>query len=164
MPTIQDILHQCGGMTYATALGMIMSYYAMNVKEDMCKYIVIIWPWGKYVYNKMPDEVNISADIFQRKLSMPFQNMPYVLVYIDDILVITKRSYKQHLQEVGKVLEKLQEAGMQLSIEKSHFATVAVDYLGYIISREGIKPQPSKVQLIVDIPQPKTSTQVKQFS
>ena len=43
MPTIQDMLHQCGGMTYATALDMIMSYYAMDVKKEMQKYLVIIY-------------------------------------------------------------------------------------------------------------------------
>ena len=155
MPTIQDMLHRCGEMTYATVLDMIMSYYAMNVREDMRKYLVIILPWDKYVYNKMPMGMKISADVFQRELSMLFQNMPYCLVYIDDILVITKGSFEQHLQAVEKVLEKLKEAGMQLNIDKSHFATVAMDYLGYAISREGIKPQPNKIQLIVDMSRPK---------
>ena len=50
MPTIQDMLHQCGGMTYATTLDLIMSYYSMNIRPDMEKYLVIILPWGKYVY------------------------------------------------------------------------------------------------------------------
>ena len=66
MPTIQDMLHQCGGMVYATTLDIIMSYYAMNVREDMQKYLVIIIPWGKYVYNKMPMGLKISAGVFQR--------------------------------------------------------------------------------------------------
>ena len=77
-------------MTYATTFDMIMSYYAMNVREDMRKYHVIILPWGKYVYNKMPMKLKISEDAFQRESSVLFQNIPYVLVYIDDILVITK--------------------------------------------------------------------------
>ena len=164
MPTIQDMLHQCGGMVYATTLDMIMSYYAMNIRKDMRKYLVIILPWGKYVYNKMPMGLKISADVFQRELSMLFQGMLYVLVYIDDILVITKGSYEQHLQAVEKVLRKLSEAGMQLNIDKSFFAKDQVDYLGYVISRSGITPQANKVQLIVDMPRPKTVTQVKRFS
>ena len=44
IPTIQDMLHQYGGMTYATALDMIQSYYAMNVKKNMQKNLVIIQP------------------------------------------------------------------------------------------------------------------------
>ena len=46
MLTIQDMLHQCGGVTYATALELIQSYYAMNIKKNMQKYLVIILPWG----------------------------------------------------------------------------------------------------------------------
>ena len=61
-------------------------------------------------------------------------------------------------------LPKLKEAGMQLNIDKSFFAKDQVDYLGYVISREGITPQASKVQLIVDMPRQKTVTQVKRFA
>ena len=52
--TIQDMLHQCGGIAFATALNMIMLYYAMRVRKDLRKYLVIILPWEKYVYKKMP--------------------------------------------------------------------------------------------------------------
>ena len=58
----------------------------------MRKYLVMILPWGEYVYNKMPIGLKILADVFQRELSMLFQTMPNVLVYIDNILVITKGS------------------------------------------------------------------------
>ena len=90
--------------------------------------------------------------------------MPYVLVYIDDILVITKGTFEQHLEAVKKVLEKLLKVGMQINVDKSHFATTEVDHLGYIINRTGIIPQPTKVQIIVDMPKPKTSTGVKRFA
>ena len=81
MPIIHDMLHQCGDMTYATALDIIMSYYGMNVREDIRKCLVIILPRGKYVYNKMPMWLKISADVFQRELSMLFQNMPYFSIH-----------------------------------------------------------------------------------
>ena len=79
-------------MTYATALGIIMLYYAMIVREYIRKYLVIILPWGKYVYNKMTMGLNISTDVFQRELSMIFQNISYILVYIDNILVTCRQS------------------------------------------------------------------------
>ena len=81
MPIIHDMLHQCGDMTYATALDIIMSYYGMNVREDIRKCLVIILPWDKYVYNKMPMWLKMSADVFQRELSMLLQNMPYFTIY-----------------------------------------------------------------------------------
>ena len=90
--------------------------------------------------------------------------MPYALVYNDDILVITKESYEQNLQAIHKVLIKLWEAGMQLNIDKSFFSRDRVNSLGYVISQSGITPQTSKVQLIMDMPRPKTVTQVKRFT
>ena len=44
MPTIMDMMHQCGGMTFATALDMIMSYYAMRIRQDLQKYLGIVLP------------------------------------------------------------------------------------------------------------------------
>ena len=66
---------------YATSPDMIMSYYLMNIREDMRKYFLIILPWVKYVHNKIPIGLKISADVFQRELSMLLQNMPYFSIY-----------------------------------------------------------------------------------
>ena len=130
MPTIQDMLHQYGGMTYATVLDIIQSYYDMNVKKNKQKYLVMILPWGKYVYLNMPMGLNISVDVFQRELSRLFQGIPFVLVYIDDILIITKGTFEQHIEAVKQVLVKLGKVGMQLNVDKSYFATIKFDYLG----------------------------------
>ena len=128
----------------------------------MQKYLVIILLWDKYVYLKMPMGLNILADVFQRELSRLFQSIPFVLVYINDILIITKGKFEQHIETVKEVLVKLLKVNMQLNVDKLHFATI-VDYLCCIINRKGITPQPSKIQIIVDIPRPKTSTGIKRF-
>ena len=163
MPTIQDMLHQCRGTTYATVLDLIQSYYAMNIKKSMQKYLVIILSWGKYVYLEMSMGIHISADVFQRELSRIFQGMIFVLVYIDVVLIITKGTFEQHMEAVKEVLIKILKLGMQLNVDKSHFATIEVDYLDYIVNRKGITPQPSKVQIIVNMPRPKPSTGIKRF-
>ena len=67
------------------------------------------------------------------------------------------------MEAIEGALVKLLKVGMQLNVDKSHFATTEVDYLGYIINRRGINPQPSKVKIIMDIPRPKTSTGIKIF-
>ena len=77
----------------------------------------------------LPMGLVIASDVFQAEMGTLFVDMENVLVYIDDILVITKGSYEQHLQAVKRVLIKLKEAGMQLTIDKSFFAKDKVDYL-----------------------------------
>ena len=161
MTTIMDMMHQCGGMTFATALDMIMSYYAMRIRQDLQKYLVIVLPWGKYIYKKMPMGLKISTDVFQRELGNIFQDYPFVLVYLDDLLIITKGTYDQHLQAIEIVLTILRDSGMQLNVEKSFFAKQEVDYLGYVINRQGISPQGSKVEVIAGMEKPKTVTQLR---
>ena len=111
----------------------------------------------------MPMGLKISTDVFQRKLGRLFQDFPFVLVYLDDLLIITKGTYEKHLQAVEIVLKKLRDSGMQLNIEKSFFATQEVDYLGYVINRQGIKPQGSKVEVIAGMTKPQPVTQMRRF-
>ena len=75
-------------------------------------------------------DLKVSADIFQRELSLLFQDMLFVLIYIAGFLVITKERYEQHLYAVKKLVEVLKEAGMQLNVKKSYFVRESVEYLG----------------------------------
>ena len=72
----------------------------MNIKKSMQKYLVIIIPWGKYVYLKMPMGLDIPADVYRWELSRLFQGITFVPVYINDILIITKETFEQHIEAV----------------------------------------------------------------
>ena len=74
--------------------------------------------------------LSISADIFQREMSKLFPDMEYVLVYINDILVVTKLDFADHMEKLRTVLTGLQSKGMQLNAGKTFFAATKVDYLG----------------------------------
>ena len=63
---------------------------------------------------------------------------------IDDLLVITRGTLEDHLDKLRKVLRRLREAGLKVNALKSHFCSHEIEYLGYILTREGIKPQPKK--------------------
>ena len=122
MRSTRTLLHQIGGMTYVTALDQIMSYYTMKMSKKVWEYLTIILPFGKYQYMKMP-RLKILADVFQREMSKLFEDLPYVLVYIDNLLVITKGSYNDHLRKLKETFKRLQKKGVQLNAKKSYFAT-----------------------------------------
>ena len=85
------------------------------------------------------------------------------IIYIDDLLIITKGTYEEHIKVVEQVLQRMKGKDLQINIDKSHFAVQEVEYLGYILSREGIRPQPKKVQAILDMVKPNTSKQLRGF-
>ena len=63
-----------------------------------------------------------------------------VLIYIDDLLLIMKGTYEEHFKAIEQVLERMQAKDLQVNIDKSHFAVAEVEYLGYVLNKDGIRP------------------------
>jgi hypothetical protein len=90
-----------------------------------------------------------SADIFQAEMGNIMATLEYVRAYIDDLLVITKGSLDDHLDKLKQVFIQLCNAGLKVNATKSIFCAQETEYLGYILTRGGIKPQPKQVQAIL---------------
>ena len=95
-----------------------------------------------------------SADIFQAEMMDLMEALEYVRAYIDDLLIITRGTLEDHLDKLREVLRRLRKAGLKVNAVKLHFCTHKIEYLGYILTREGIKPQPKKVQAILALNPP----------
>ncbi len=83
------------------------------------------------------------------------ESLEYVQAYIDDLLCISRNSFEDHLEKLEEVLKQLCDAGLKVNADKSTFYTLEIEYLGYVLSKDGIKPQSNKVQAILAIQLPK---------
>ena len=101
---------------------------------------------------RLPFGVASAPAIFQRTMKTLLKSLPMTCVYIDDILVAGKTP-QDHLNNLTAVLSRLQDAGLRLKKEKSLFCIPEVEYLGHIISAEGLKPSPRNVKAVVDVSQ-----------
>ncbi len=101
-----------------------------------------------------------SADIFQAEMGNLMAALEYLRAYIDNLLVITKSSHDDHL---GKLEHQLRNAGLKINAAKSFFCATETEYLGYILTRGGIKPQPKKVQAILTLNPPKSVKELRHF-
>ncbi len=90
-------------------------------------------------------------------------NLGYVRVNIDDLLVITKGSLDDHLDKLKQVFIQLRNAGIKINATKSVFCAQETEYLGYILTRGGIKPQPKKVQAILALNLPNNVKELQRF-
>jgi hypothetical protein len=95
-----------------------------------------------------------SPDIFQGKLLELMESLEYVRAYLDDLLCISKLSLEDHLEKLEEVLRQLCDAGLKVNAAKSTFFALKIEYLGYVLTRDGIKPWINKVQAIVAIEPP----------
>ena len=83
-------MQELEGFTYATALDLNMGYYTIRLDAEASKMCTIIFPWGKYSYNRLPMGFGGSADIFQAQMMDLMASLDYVRAYIDDLLIITR--------------------------------------------------------------------------
>ena len=105
-----------------------------------------------------------SPDIFQAIISDIMSGLEFVRAYIDDILIISNGTYKDHLAKIAQVFARLQNAGFRVNLRKSSFAIDKVEYLGFWLTRDdGIQPQPKKVEAIQRLQPPKTKRQLRHF-
>jgi hypothetical protein len=82
---------------------------------------------------------------------------------MDDLLIITRGILDDHLQKIETVLNRLCDAGLKVNEAKSLFCAHEIEYLGYILTREGIKPQPKKVQAIFVLRPPNNVKKLRHF-
>ena len=80
-----------------------------------------------------------SAQAFQRLVESVVGDLPGTFCYLDDLLVYSK-SQKEHLETLDILFKKLEGAGLTLALAKCQFGMDSVDYLGYTISKDGLKP------------------------
>jgi hypothetical protein len=90
-------------------------------------------PMRKHKYKSFPIGIKIAPDVFQTVMSKLVQDMEYVKTYLDDLLMQTNSSFKDHLLKQEMVLARLSTAGMRMNISKSKFFAEQIEYLGYWI-------------------------------
>jgi hypothetical protein len=104
--------------------------------------------YGLFEWRVVPFGLTGAPAAFQRYINSILQDYldDFVSAYIDDILIYSSGSLYDHRQKVGKVLQRLIDAGLQVDIDKCEFETKRVKYLGYIIEAEnGIRVDPNKI-------------------
>ncbi len=82
------------------------------------------------------------------------ESLEYAQAYLDDLLYISRSSLKDHLEKLEEVLRRLCNAGLKVNVEKSTFCALEIEYLGFKLIRDGIKPRNYKVQVILTIKPP----------
>ena len=140
-----------------------MYYYHIRLDKEARDLCTIILPWGKYAYNVLLMGFIRSTDIFQHIMNIMFSNLPTVLCYFDDLIVLSSGEFKEHVGQLEEVFSRLSEKGFQVNPLKTFWAQLEVQYLSFIISRNSIQPQPKKIQGIEALTRPTNQKQLRGF-
>lgn len=165
LPLIEDQIDRLAGNFYFTSLDLKDGFHHIPVSEDSIKFTSFVTPDGQYEYLRMPFGLANAPAAFQRfvnSIFRPLLDTKKILLYLDDILIATP-SIEQNLNILQEVLHLLSQYGLELKFSKCNFLKLEIEYLGYIISGNGIKPNKVNVEAIRNFPQPKTVKQVQSF-
>ena len=102
----------------------------------------MVLPRDKYAYKRLPMGITCAPNIFQSIMMDLLGDLDFVLVYIDDILIVQKvgESEADHMKKIEQVLERLEAKGFWANLRKSFFMQKEVEYLGYLLTTGGLKP------------------------
>lgn len=103
-----------------------------------------------------------SPGIFQRIMCSLLGKIPNVEIFLDDLMIFWMNKI-EHIKALERVFDTLHKNGLKLKANKCEFFVNETKYLGFIISKEGIKTDPSKVEAITKIPRPSNITQLRSF-
>ena len=140
-----------------------MGYYHICLGEQASNLCTIILPWAKCRYKRLPMGVSNSPDIFQEKINEMFCGFEFIQAYTNDMLIITKGDWSDHLEKLELTLQKLKDNGLKCNIEKSFFGKTETEYLGFWMTRTGIQPINNKVEATVNMTPPKNTKVVRDF-
>ncbi|XP_051156206.1 uncharacterized protein LOC127278513 [Leptopilina boulardi] len=164
LPFISEILDQIGGAKFFTILDLAQGFHQVEVVPKDRHKTAFSTPFGHYEFNRMPFGLKNSPSTFQRMMDRVLSGLQGIelFVYMDDIVIYAK-SLKEHKEKLEKLLRRLKNAGLVLQPDKCNFLRKEIGYLGHIISENGVKPDPKKVDAVQNFPRPKTQKNIKQF-
>lgn len=164
IPNISDVLDKLGKCQYFTTLDLASGFYQVEMNPDDVHKTAFNVENGHFEFLRMPMGLKNSPSTFQRVMDNVLRGLQNVicLVYLDDIIVFST-SLQEHMINLEKVFQRLRESNFKIQMDKSEFLKLETAYLGHVISRDGVKPNPDKIKTIENYPLPKTPKQIKQF-
>ena len=164
IPLIEETLAQVMGCKYLTKLDIIAAFNKLHMYPDSEDFTTFVTSMGTFKYHVLPFGLAGGPGSYQQYMNdtmFDFLN-DFCQVYLDDILIYSKTK-KAHRKHVRKILLKLREAGLQVDIEKCEFHVQETKFLGLIVSTEGLRMDPKKVDVVDNWPTPTNLKDVQHF-
>lgn len=164
LPNISEILDQLGKANYFSTIDLADGYYQVKIDESDRQKTAFSTSQGHFQYVRMPMGLKGAPATFQRLMNNVLMGLTGIkcFCYLDDI-VIYGYNLEEHNSRLRDVFNKLRKNNLKININKCQFLQKQIQYLGHIISDEGIKPDTSKIHAVRDYPVPQDATEVRRF-
>lgn len=164
LPNIVDILDQLGRSKYYSTLDLAQGYHQVPMNASDREKTAFSTDRGHYEFLRMPFGLKGAPGTFQRLMNQVLVGLNGIkaFVYLDDIIVYAK-DLNDHSQKLSEIFNRLRRYNLKLQPLKCEFLRKEVAYLGHVITDEGVKPDPQKVECVKSFPVPKNVREIKSF-
>lgn len=165
LPLIDDCLEYLSNKKFFSLLDLKSGFHQVRVSESSRKYTAFVTSEGQYEYKYMPFGLKNGPSVFQRfinKILKKFLDSGRIVIYMDDIMLATK-TLDEHLELLSEVRHCITVNGLKLQLLKCKFAYTTMEYLGFVISKDGILPGIGKTKAILQFPMPSDIRSVHSF-
>lgn len=166
LPRLEDVFDSLGSSRAQifSTLDLLSGYWQVGMDPETAHKAAFVTPTGVYQWKRLPFGLANSPSSFMNLLTHVLKGLTYkiALVYVDDILVYSG-SFREHLQHLQLVFDRLISAGLTLKISKCSFAQKQVIYLGHKITKHGVEVDVAKTETVKSFPVPKTQRQIRSF-
>ncbi|GFU59508.1 retrovirus-related Pol polyprotein from transposon 17.6 [Trichonephila clavipes] len=164
LPRIDDTLDTLSGHKWFSTLDLKSGYWHVEIHPEDREKTAFTSGQGLWQFKVMPFGLCNAPATFERLMETVLKGLTFeaCLIYLDDV-IIGGRTFEEHLQNIRKVLSKLRDANLKLNPSKCKFFQKEVNYLGHIISAEGVRTDPEKVSAVKNWKRPENLRELRSF-
>ena len=164
MPRVDECIEALEGCSWFSSLDLQHGYWQIPMRQEDWQKTAFSTHLGLYEFTRTPMGVSNAPATFQRLMETVLNglDMTIAIIYIDDIIV-PGRTFEQAAAGLEKVLKRLSDNGLKLKTKKCHLFQREVQFLGHMVSKEGLRPVGAKVQALFRWPRPTNIKQVQGF-
>jgi len=161
---IRESLDQLSSATIYTKLDIRDGYYNLRIAAGDEWKTAFRTRYGLYEYYVMPFRLTNAAESFQRWMNEILSEYLdiFCVAYLDDILIFSQ-NLEDHQKQVRTILRRVEETGLMLKASKYEFHTTEIDYLGYVISPQGLQMDKDKIRTIKEWKEPTNIKGIQSF-
>ena len=162
MPILDDVLHEIRKSRIFTKADLSSGYWHIKLTDEASKLTTFQTCFGRYRWLRLPFGLSVSAEIFQKKLLQTLADIPGVICVADDVIIHGK-DQESHDENLKRFLLRCKEIGIKLNKAKFEMNKNTISFMGHLITADGLKPDPSKVEAITQMSPPQNVEEIRRF-
>jgi len=162
LPVPEDIFATLNGGQVFSQIDLSDAYLQLELNDQSKQLCNINTHRGVYAYQLLPFGTKSAPGIFQEIMNKMLVGLPFATAYLDDIIVVS-RTQQDHTRHLHAVFERINDYGFRVRLGKCSFYQTSIQYLGFVVDKNGRRPDPQKLRAVAKMPAPYNVSTLRSF-